>query len=209
MINKEVLSYPFFFLKLSSCGLKDQLLAFFPPNVRQTFTVFSVSKNCWSKWDFPESCVCREALKVVLTCCQASASLRGRLGLLTGLSCDHDFFPLLLLSNFSLSLGSDLLLLFLVQPPVFFSQVSQKSSRKHLLWSSLEITCLKSGRLRVCWSSWKWWSWQGIKTEVRWGESCYLELRKICYRSVIFKHISVFPLWGDDETILCGSRLEI
>lgn len=103
------------------------------------------------------------------------------------------FFPLLLLSNFSLSPRNDLLLLFLVQTPIFLSQVSQKLSRKHLLWSSLEITCLKSGQLRISWLSWKWWSWRGIKREARWGEACYLETWlkdwwKISCCSVIFKH---------------------
>lgn len=39
------------------------------------------------------------------------------------------FFPLLLLSNFSLSPRNDLILLFLVQTPIFLSQLSQKLSR--------------------------------------------------------------------------------
>lgn len=63
------------------------------------------------------------------------------------------FFPLLLLSNFSLSPRNDLLLLFLVWTPIFFSQVSQKLSRKHLLCGSTEITCRNSGQLRVLWLS--------------------------------------------------------
>lgn len=77
------------------------------------------------------------------------------------------FFPLLLLSNFSLSPRNDLLLLFLVQTPIFLSQVRRKLSWKHLLWSSLEITCLKSGQLRFSWLSWIWWSWRRSQGELR------------------------------------------
>lgn len=82
------------------------------------------------------------------------------------------FSPLPLLSNISLSPRNDLLLLFLVRTRLSLSQVSQKLSRKHLLWGSserfLSEICFVEAFCDWAEDDDLWW---GIK---RWGE-VYLE----------------------------------
>lgn len=192
---------PIFF----SLSLKKNLLAVSKINYSVFFSSFIVVKylffllfwrSCWSKWDFPKSCVCREALKVILTCCQAGACLWGCLGLLTGLSCDHDFsffFPLLLpLSNFSLSSRNDLLLLFLVQSLIFLSKVSQNLSGKTCwrapwrspVWNLADRECLDWGENYDC--EWGWKGMQGETTLENW------HFWKTRWCSLIFQHRYLF-----------------
>lgn len=167
MINKEALSYlsffffPFFLWSQRSTALFYLFIyLFFTAFVKHSLSLWRVKLFKWMR--FPkEPCSQRSTQSDIDMLSSWCLSLR------TSQVVDGPelrswvFFPLLLLSNFSLSPRHDLLLLFLVQTPIFLSQLSQNLSRKHLPWSSLEITCLKSGQLRISWLSWKWWRWRG------------------------------------------------